>query len=63
VPSAGVRRGAGAGITAGICIGCATDTAPRCCGVFEMRIFIPLSDEISMESTVDSSSSSTSFFT
>ena len=32
-------------------------------GVFEMRIFIPLSDEISIESTVDSSSISMSFFT
>ena len=35
--------------------GAATCTAPRCCGLFEMRIFIPLSDEISIESTVDSS--------
>ena len=33
------------------------------CGLFEMRIFIPLSDEISIESTVDSSRMSISFFT
>jgi hypothetical protein len=43
--------------------GGATWTVPRCCGVLEMRIFIPLSVEISMESTLDSSSISTSFFT
>jgi len=36
---------------------------PRAEGVLLMRIFIPLSDEISIESTEDSSSISTSFFT
>ena len=51
------------GSSAGIAIGAATCTAPRCCGVFEILIFIPLSDEISIESTLDSSSISTSFFT
>src|SRR5882762_6655780 len=44
-------------------MGAAIWTAPRCCGVFEILIFIPLSDEISIESTLDSSSISTSFFT
>jgi hypothetical protein len=48
---------------AGIAIGAATCIAPRCCGVFDILIFIPLSDEISIESTLDSSSISTSFFT
>jgi len=36
---------------------------PRPLGLFEIRIFIPLSDEISIESTVDSSRMSMSFLT
>ena len=44
-------------------MGAATWTAPRFCGLLEMRIFIPLSDEISIESTVDSSMMSMSFLT
>ncbi len=65
IPATGVVRASaiGAGMSVGIGIEGATCTAPRCCGDFEMRIFIPLSEEISMESTVDSSSISTSFFT
>src|SRR5258708_25049007 len=43
--------------------GAATWTVPRCCGLLEMRIFIPLSEVISIESTVDSSIMSISFFT
>ena len=34
-----------------------------CCCAFEILIFMPLSDEISRESTVDSSRISMSFFT
>jgi hypothetical protein len=34
---------------------------PRCAGDFAMRSFIPLSDEISIESTVEPSSMSMSF--
>jgi hypothetical protein len=45
------------GSGAGIC------SAPRCCGVFEIRIFIPLSEEISTESTDEPSSISISFLT
>ena len=66
---AAVERGVGGLPTAfratiaGIGIGAATCTAPRCCGLLEMRIFIPLSEVISMESTVDSSIMSISFFT
>ena len=37
--------------------------ATRCWELFEMRSFIPLSEEISMESTVEPSSISISFFT
>jgi hypothetical protein len=37
--------------------------AARCCELFEIRSFIPLSEEISMESTVEPSSISISFFT
>ena len=40
--------------------GCMT---PRMTDVLLMRIFIPLSDEISIESTLDSSIMSTSFLT
>src|SRR3954468_10098182 len=47
----------------GSATGAATCTVPRCCGLLEMRIFIPLSEVISMESTVDSSIMSISFFT
>src|SRR3954467_8083757 len=61
MPAPGVRRGIGAVIIVGI--GAAICTAPRCCGLLEMRIFIPLSDVISIESTVDSSMISISFFT
>ena len=56
----------GAGISAGgsmLGIGAATCTVPRCAGVFEMRIFIPFSEEISIESTEDPSSMSSSFLT
>ena len=52
----GWGRIAGSG-TAGVTM------APRCCGVLEMRSFMPLSVEISIESTDDPSSSSTIFFT
>jgi hypothetical protein len=38
-------------------------TVPRCCGVFEMRIFMPLSEVISTESTEDPSIISMSFLT
>src|SRR5215510_549561 len=64
-PSDGVGRAimGAAGSKAGTGNGVATCTAPRCCGLFEMRILSPLSDEISMESTVDSSIISMSFFT
>ena len=51
----------GAAIMAGIGTGAATDT-PRCVGLFAMRILTPFSDEISMESTEDSSIISMSFF-
>jgi hypothetical protein len=50
-------RSAGIGTGVGIC------TVPRCCGVFEMRIFIPLSEVISTESTEDPSIISMSFLT
>src|SRR4051812_5231591 len=64
MPCAGVWRGASAGAaTAGSATGAATCTVPRCWGLLEMRIFIPLSEVISMESTVDSSIMSISFFT
>jgi hypothetical protein len=64
IPSAGVARApVTAGRSAGTETGAATWTAPRCCGLLEMRIFMPLSDEISMESTVDSSKISISFLT
>ena len=43
--------------------GGATCIAPRPLGLFEIRIFMPLSDEISIESTVDSSRMSISFLT
>ncbi len=46
-----------AGMDAAIC------TPPRCCGVFEIRSFIPLSEEISIESTDEPSSISMSFLT
>ena len=62
IPAGGVEARASA-ISAGIGIGAATCIVARCVGVLLMRIFIPLSDEISMESTDDSSSISTSFFT
>src|ERR1041385_3943451 len=69
MPCAGVKRAVamasvmpGGGAT-GIATGAATCTVPRCCGLLEMRIFIPLSEVISMESTVDSSIMSISFFT
>jgi hypothetical protein len=57
-----VARPADAGSIAGM----GTDAAictPRCCGLLDSRIFIPLSVEISIESTVDSSRISISFFT
>ena len=47
----------------GICIWGATCIAARATGVLLMRSFIPLSEEISIESTEDSSSMSTSFLT
>jgi len=53
---AGAADVAAAGAAATICgiaTGAATCTAPRCCGVFEIRIFTPLSDESSIESTLD----------
>ena len=64
--SAGV--GCAAPIIGGASIGAmtaggATCMAPRPLGLFEIRIFIPLSDEISIESTVDSSRMSMSFLT
>ena len=61
--SVGVRRATGAANKAGMATGEEICTAPRCCGVLEMRIFIPLSDEISTESTDEPSSISISFLT
>jgi hypothetical protein len=66
-PSAGVRRpgsnAACGAIIGAIMVGWATCMAPRPVGLLEMRSFMPLSDDISMESTVDSSSMSMSFLT
>ena len=42
---------------------CDATCTPRPLGLLEIRIFIPLSDEISIESTVDSSMMSMSFLT
>ena len=53
----------GGGGLIGMAIGAAICIVPRLVGVLLMRIFIPLSLEISIESTEDSSSISTSFFT
>ena len=50
-------------IIGGICIGDAICTLARWFEVFEIRIFMPFSDEISMESTDDPSIMSTSFLT
>src|SRR5512146_1378412 len=62
-PCAGDRRPTGAGTIVGIGSGVATCMAPRCCGLLEMRIFIPLSEVISIESTLESSMMSISFLT
>ena len=64
-PADGVERESimGADITAGTCTGVAICTVPRCVAVFEIRILMPFSDAISIESTDDSSIISISFFT
>ena len=66
-PSSAGRAATGAGNTAGgaiDAIGAAIVTAAIRCGEFlEIRSFIPLSDEISRESTVEPSSISISFLT
>src|SRR6185312_28458 len=59
-PSPGVGR-AGAGRSAGRGTGVATCTVPRWAGDLEMRIFIPFSVEISIESTLEPSRISISF--
>ena len=60
----GVAIGNTAGNATGAGIGAArVIAAARCCGLFEIRSFMPLSVEISMESTVEPSSISMSFFT
>ena len=53
----------GGAIIGAITAGGATCIAPLPLGLFEIRIFMPLSDEISIESTVDSSRMSISFLT
>ena len=63
MPSPGVMRGPAAGNRAGIDTGVATCTVPRWDGDFDRRIFIPLSVEISIESTLDPSRISISFLT
>jgi hypothetical protein len=62
-PAGGVIRASIIGITAGIGTGVAIETPPRVTGLFAIRIFTPFSDEISIESTEDSSIISINFFT
>ena len=63
IPVGGVIRDSIIGITAGIGTGVAIETPPRVTGLFAIRIFTPFSDEISIESTEDSSIISINFFT
>jgi hypothetical protein len=60
---AGSAAAIGGGIIAGLGIGAAIGIAPRGGALFDSRSFIPLSEEISMESTVEPSSISISFLT
>jgi hypothetical protein len=58
-----IRASIRAGNTVGTDTGAAIGTAPRCTGLLAIRILMPFSVEISIESTVDSSIMSMSFFT